>query len=146
MLRAMTDHPRSPLRLLHQMARSGGTVISRCLACMSGVALLSEVHARATGFVDPLAQAQAWFAPFGRAEWEALCARGPAAPLGHGGGAGRPVRAVPSCDGPPPARPVPQRVRGPVAARPPRHRSLFSRLPSIRRAGREAGLRAVRGF
>src|SRR5918996_6269218 len=77
MLRAMTDHPRSPLRLLHQMARSGGTVISRCLACMSGVALLSEVHARATGFVDPLAQAQAWFAPFGRAEWEALCARGP---------------------------------------------------------------------
>lgn len=77
MLRAMPDQPRSPLRLLHQLARSGGTVISRCLACMTGVALLSEVHARATGFVNPLAQAQAWFAPFGQSEWEALCASGP---------------------------------------------------------------------
>lgn len=58
------------------MARSGGTLISRCLACMDGVALLSEVHAGATGFVNPLAQAQAWFAPFDAAAWASLAQRG----------------------------------------------------------------------
>lgn len=72
----MPDHAPAPLRLLHQMARSGGTLISRCLACMEGVALLSEVHAGATGFVNPLAQAQAWFAPFDAAAWAALARRG----------------------------------------------------------------------
>jgi hypothetical protein len=74
--RAMPDRAPTPLRLLHQMARSGGTLISRCLACMDGVALLSEVHAGATGFVNPLAQAQAWFAPFDAAAWAALARRG----------------------------------------------------------------------
>ncbi len=72
----MPDRAPTPLRLLHQMARSGGTLISRCLACMQGVALLSEVHAGATGFVNPLAQAQAWFAPFDAAAWAALARRG----------------------------------------------------------------------
>jgi hypothetical protein len=72
----MPDRAPAPLRLLHQMARSGGTLISRCLACMDGVALLSEVHAGATGFVNPLAQAQAWFAPFDAAAWASLARRG----------------------------------------------------------------------
>lgn len=72
----MPDRAPTPLRLLHQMARSGGTLVSRCLACMEGVALLSEVHAGATGFVNPLAQAQAWFAPFDAAAWAALARRG----------------------------------------------------------------------
>ena len=32
------------VRILHTLARSGGTVISRHLGCMDGVALLSEIH------------------------------------------------------------------------------------------------------
>lgn len=39
-----------PIRILHTLARSGGSVISRCLGCMDGVALLSEIH--------PLSQAE----------------------------------------------------------------------------------------
>ena len=33
---------RPTLRLVHHMARSGGTLISKCLGCMTGVLLLSE--------------------------------------------------------------------------------------------------------
>ncbi|MHC4976191.1 MAG: hypothetical protein ACYTF7_06255 [Planctomycetota bacterium] len=33
-----------PIRYLHHMACSGGSIIARCLAAMPGVALLSEVH------------------------------------------------------------------------------------------------------
>jgi len=32
------------IRLLHQLGRSGGTLISRCLGSMQGVVLLSEIH------------------------------------------------------------------------------------------------------
>lgn len=35
------------IRLLHQMARSGGTIMGRCLGCMDNIWLLSEVHPRA---------------------------------------------------------------------------------------------------
>ncbi len=54
-----TNRPR--LRILHNMARSGGTLISRCLACMEGVALLSEIHPRGTEIFNPLSQAMSWF-------------------------------------------------------------------------------------
>lgn len=51
-------------RLLHHLARSGGTIICRCLATMRGVTLLSEINPRgvdvATVF-DPLFQAEYWF-------------------------------------------------------------------------------------
>lgn len=45
------------------MARSGGTIISRCLACMNNVALLSEIHpfGYEKQLFDPLTQAQQWF-------------------------------------------------------------------------------------
>jgi len=32
------------VRILHNLARSGGTVIGKCLGCMSEVVLLSEIH------------------------------------------------------------------------------------------------------
>lgn len=32
------------IRIFHQMARSGATVVSRCLGCMQNIALLSEIH------------------------------------------------------------------------------------------------------
>ena len=39
--RAMTERP---IRTIHHLASSGGTIISRCLAAMPSVVLLSEVH------------------------------------------------------------------------------------------------------
>ena len=52
---------RPTLRLVHHMARSGGTLISRCLGCMSGVLLLSEIHPLGTAQFNPLVQAQRWY-------------------------------------------------------------------------------------
>jgi hypothetical protein len=52
---------RPTLRLVHHMARSGGTPISRCLGCMSGVLLLSEIHPLGTARFNPLVQAQRWY-------------------------------------------------------------------------------------
>ncbi len=42
------------VRLVHHLARSGGTLISRCLGCMSGVLLLSEIHPLGTRHFNPL--------------------------------------------------------------------------------------------
>ncbi len=43
------------------MARTGGTVICRCLASMQDVVLLSEIHPLGTQKFNPIAQAQAWY-------------------------------------------------------------------------------------
>lgn len=60
----------APINLIHVLARSGGTLISRCLGAMTGVYLFSEVHpqsaaaARPTGSVDQFSlhyQANAWY-------------------------------------------------------------------------------------
>lgn len=55
------------IRLLHHMARSGGTLISRCLGSMQGVCLLSEIHPDGTTHpkakryrLSPLKQAAEW--------------------------------------------------------------------------------------
>lgn len=48
------------LRLIHNMARSGGTLICKCLGCMDGVALLSEIHPAAWQMFNPLKQASDW--------------------------------------------------------------------------------------
>lgn len=48
------------LRLIHQLARSGGTLINRLLLTQ-GVAVLSEVHPLGWASLDPLAQARDWF-------------------------------------------------------------------------------------
>jgi hypothetical protein len=53
---------RPAIRLLHHLARTGGTIIARCLGCMDGIVLLSEIHPGGTQYFDPLAQAQQWFA------------------------------------------------------------------------------------
>ncbi len=42
------------------MARSGGTAISKCLASMSEIILLSEIHPRGTNIINPLVQAHDW--------------------------------------------------------------------------------------
>jgi len=63
---------RPRIRLLHQLARSGGTVISRCLASMEGVVLLSEIHPLGTRMFDPLQQAMDWYGLVTAAEIAAL--------------------------------------------------------------------------
>lgn len=50
------------IRIIHNLARSGGTIISRCLGCMDGVALLSEIHPTICHeFNDPVRQARDWY-------------------------------------------------------------------------------------
>ena len=46
--------------MIHSLARSGGTLVSRCLGCIKGNVLLSEVHPRSAHF-NPLVQANQWF-------------------------------------------------------------------------------------
>lgn len=60
------------LRLLHHLARTGGTLISRCIGSMRRVVLLSEVHPFGLRENNPLAQAQCWYALFDAAECRAL--------------------------------------------------------------------------
>jgi protein O-GlcNAc transferase len=47
--------------MIHNMARSGGTLISKCLGCMRNVVLLSEMHPSGTKLFSPLQQAKNWF-------------------------------------------------------------------------------------
>ncbi len=51
------------IRIIHHLARSGGTLMSRCLGCMQGVTLLSEIHPRIAlnDRATALAQARDWF-------------------------------------------------------------------------------------
>lgn len=73
------------IRIVHHMARSGGTIISRCLGSMEKAILLSEVHPQAVQaardyFQKPAAgnnfspkyQAQSWFQLFSPEEWQEL--------------------------------------------------------------------------
>lgn len=48
------------IRLWLNLARSGGTLLSRCLGCMEGVLLLSEVHPLGVRSIDPAEQAATW--------------------------------------------------------------------------------------
>jgi len=59
----MTSSHKPTIRLLHHLARTGGTIISKCLGCMGGVVLLSEIHPQGMRFgaMNPLRQACDWF-------------------------------------------------------------------------------------
>ncbi len=46
--------------LIHHLARTGGTLISRCLGSMDRVCLLSEIHPAGTRHFNPLRQACDW--------------------------------------------------------------------------------------
>src|SRR3989344_5959676 len=48
------------ISIIYSLARSGGTIISRCLGCIPGNILLSEVHP-GYSFYHPLIQARDWF-------------------------------------------------------------------------------------
>ncbi|MFW6315176.1 MAG: hypothetical protein ACOC0S_06300, partial [Desulfohalobiaceae bacterium] len=72
---ASSKQQKPTIRILHQMARGGGTIISRCLGCMQDVILLSEVHPLAMQVAkqygntfSPLHQAHRWFGLFSAQE------------------------------------------------------------------------------
>ena len=70
---------RPTLRIVHHLARTGGTLISRCLSCMRGVTLLSEIHPRGSEVAlqfDPLFQGQYWFKLLSGSDADALRASG----------------------------------------------------------------------
>jgi hypothetical protein len=52
---------RPVIRLVHSLARSGGTLFSRCLGCMDGVMLFSEVHATVPPPAEVVDQAREWY-------------------------------------------------------------------------------------
>lgn len=50
----------SEIALLYSLARSGGTLLSKCLGCIPGNILLSEINPR-WAYFNPLDQAKQWF-------------------------------------------------------------------------------------
>lgn len=64
------------IRILHHMARTGGTLICKCLGSMQHVMLLSEIHPATGHLFNPLKQAAAWFGLFSEQEVARILARG----------------------------------------------------------------------
>lgn len=60
------------LRMIHNMARSGSTLICKCLGCMESVVLLSELHQLAWKLFNPLKQAKDWFGLLTQSDIDAL--------------------------------------------------------------------------
>lgn len=56
--RIMNKHP---IRILSNMARAGGTLVSRCLGAMRDTVLLSEIHPLGMQMFNPLSQARDWY-------------------------------------------------------------------------------------
>ncbi len=55
----MSDQP--SIGVLRHLARSGGTMLTRCLGCMDKIIVLSEVHPAALRHTNPVWQAHEWF-------------------------------------------------------------------------------------
>lgn len=64
------------LRIIHNMARSGSTLMCKCLGCMESVILLSELHPLAWKIFNPLNQAIEWFGLLKQAEIAELQKKG----------------------------------------------------------------------
>jgi len=52
---------KQPIRILSNLARAGGTLISRCVGAMNDVVLLSEIHPLDNKYYNPLVQARSWY-------------------------------------------------------------------------------------
>ncbi len=53
------------MRIVRNLARSGGTLIGKCLGCMEGVALVSEIHPADLRTTRPMMQARDWLGLIG---------------------------------------------------------------------------------
>ena len=49
------------IRIVRNLARSGGTLIGKCIGCMDDVVMLSEVHPAELKTTNPMMQAHDWF-------------------------------------------------------------------------------------
>ncbi len=49
------------IRILRHLARTGGTLITKCLGSMDRVVMISELHPGNLSMTDPMAQAVEWF-------------------------------------------------------------------------------------
>ncbi len=54
------------MRVVRNMARSGGTLIGKCIGCMEGVTLISEIHPANLKATNPMMQARDWFGLVGK--------------------------------------------------------------------------------
>lgn len=74
-LRPSGDPAKPTVRVLHTMARSGGTIICKCVATMAGVVLLSENHPAASRIhmqYNPIVQARSWYGLLTPADMQSL--------------------------------------------------------------------------
>ena len=70
------------IRLIHNLPRSGGTIISKCLGAQENVVLLSEIHPNGVEIAkkmnlncdlyDPIFQAHEWNGLFEKKEYEKI--------------------------------------------------------------------------
>ena len=49
------------MRIVRNLARSGGTLVGKCIGSMDGVVLLSEIHPAELRVTNPMMQAYQWF-------------------------------------------------------------------------------------
>lgn len=61
MARAGGTSRKPTMRIVRNLARSGGTLIGRCVGCMDGVTLISEIHPADLKTTKPMMQAREWF-------------------------------------------------------------------------------------
>ena len=54
------------MRVIRNLARSGGTLVSKCIGCMDGVTLISEIHPADLRTTNPMMQASKWFGLIGK--------------------------------------------------------------------------------
>ena len=70
------------IRLIHNLPRSGGTIVSKCLGAQKDVILLSEIHPEGIligkkmgvrgSIFDPIFQSQVWHNLFKKDEYEKI--------------------------------------------------------------------------
>ena len=53
--------PKPKIRIMRHLARTGGTLITKCLGSMDNVVVLSEVHPAVLNATNPMKQAVEWF-------------------------------------------------------------------------------------
>ena len=56
------------IRILRHLARTGGTLITKCLGSMDGVVVLSEIHPANLAVTNPMMQACEWFGLIDKAQ------------------------------------------------------------------------------
>jgi hypothetical protein len=54
------------IRVVRNLARSGGTLVSKCIGCMDNVTLISEIHPADLKTTNPMMQAHKWFGLIGK--------------------------------------------------------------------------------